>query len=447
MAKFLHIADIHLGFDRYNSPERTKDFFRAFQTALERHALETAVDFVLIAGDLFEHRNILPATLNQAQVCLQGLNQAGIPVLVIEGNHDNRPYGTRTSWLKYLSEWGLVTLLEPDDPKQGNGMLNPWCDQTRTGGYIDLACGVRVIGSNWYGSAAPRAIAQLAEAIAQLPPGPAHTVLMFHHGLEGQIARYAGALRYSDLLPLRQAGVDYLALGHIHKQYAVDDWVFNPGSLEANNVEESRYQRGAYLVELTDQPPQASLQQDYFQRPIWRLELIAKVGDDLEQLTQRAHDLVAQAVKAPPETAVGPRSVAPPSVAPIIELKITGQVSFDRLELDVRRLQADLKAASQALLVLVKYEVEDSGYQTPISDTQSRLEIEQLIFEDLLVAHRDYKQRAIPLAQGLRDLKDRQLEGEAEPALYELVEHLLEPSNPDPELDNHSTTGGADGSG
>ena len=129
MAKFLHIADIHLGFDRYNSPERTKDFFRAFQTTLEQYALEASVDFVLIAGDLFEHRNILPATLNQAQVCLQVLQEEGIPVLAIEGNHDNRPYGTRTSWLKYLSEWGLVQLLEPDDPKEGNGLLSSWNDE------------------------------------------------------------------------------------------------------------------------------------------------------------------------------------------------------------------------------------------------------------------------------------------------------------------------------
>ena len=44
----------------------------------------------------------------------------------------------------------------------------------------------------------------------------------------------AGALRYSDLLPLKAAGIDYLGLGHIHKQYDVEDWIFNPGSLEAH---------------------------------------------------------------------------------------------------------------------------------------------------------------------------------------------------------------------
>ena len=253
-------------------------------------------------------------------------------------------------------------------------MFTPWSDETCSGGYIDLACGVRVIGSNWYGSAAPRAIEQLAEAIEQLPPGPDHTVLMFHHGLEGQIARYAGALRYSDLLPLKAAGIDYLALGHIHKQYAVEDWIFNPGSLEANNIEESCYERGAYLVELNGTGVSAELQRGYFQRPIMRLELKAKGNESLDELTQMAHEVVEQAVNGKQTS----------ELAPIIELRITGQVGFDRLELDARRLQEDLKTASDALLVLLKYEVEDGGYQTPVSDVQSRLEIEQTIFEDIV---------------------------------------------------------------
>jgi hypothetical protein len=100
------------------------------------------------------------------------LKDADIPVLAIEGNHDNRPYGTRTSWLKYLSEWGLLKLLEPNDGANADNRLSPWDEATRSGGYIDLPCGVRVIGSNWYGATAPRAIELLAGAIQALPPGP-----------------------------------------------------------------------------------------------------------------------------------------------------------------------------------------------------------------------------------------------------------------------------------
>ncbi|MBW4484268.1 MAG: DNA repair exonuclease [Tildeniella torsiva UHER 1998/13D] len=414
MAKFLHIADIHLGFDRYDTPERTKDFFRALQTVLQRYAIEEGVDFVAIAGDLFEHRNIKPATLNQAQVCLQMLKEADIPVVAIEGNHDNRPYGTRTSWLKYLSEWDLLKLLEPNDGANAENRLTPWDDSTRSGGYIDLPCGVRVIGSSWYGATAPRAIELLAEAIQDLPTGPDHTVLLFHHGLEGQISRYAGALRYSELLPLKAAGVDYLALGHIHKNYTAEGWVFNPGSLEANNVDESRFQRGAYLVELSAQGVDAQLKSDYFQRPIERVEVVAKGQESLDELTELAT-----------ERAIAAATKHQNDIPPIVELKITGQVGFDRLELDTRRLQEAIKAASDALIVLVKYDVEDVAYQTPLNDGQNRVEIEQSIFEDMLTARRDYRSRAPELAQGLTDLKDRQLSGADEIALYGLVETLL----------------------
>lgn len=419
MAKFLHIADIHLGFDRYDTPERTKDFFRALQTVLERYAIEEGVDFVAIAGDLFEHRNIKPATLNQAQVCLQMLKDANIPVVAIEGNHDNRPYGTRTSWLKYLSEWELLKLLEPNDGANAENRLTPWDDSTRSGGYIDLPCGVRVIGSSWYGATAPRAIELLAEAIQDLPTGPDHTVLLFHHGLEGQISRYAGALRYSELLPLKEAGVDYLALGHIHKNYTAEGWVFNPGSLEANNVDESRFQRGAYLVKLSAEGVDAQLKSDYFQRPIERVEVVVKGQESLDELTELAT-----------ERAIAAAAKHQNDIPPIVELKITGQVGFDRLELDTRRLQEAIKASCDALVVLVKYDVEDVAYQTPLNDGQNRVEIEQSIFEDMLTAHRDYKSRAPELAQGLTDLKDRQLSGADEIALYGLVETLLSLDSP-----------------
>lgn len=422
MAKFLHIADIHLGFDRYDSRERTKDFFLAFQDVLQRYALQEAVDFVLIAGDLFEHRTIQPATLNQAQLCLRELKEAGIPVLAIEGNHDNRPYGTRTSWLKYLSEWQLLKLLEPGDVAAGEAFYTPWDEASRRGGYLDLDCGIRVLGSSWYGAAAPRSIEQIAAAIKALPPGPGRTVLMFHHGLEGQIARYSGALRYADLLPLQAAGVDYLALGHIHKQYSVENWVFNPGSLEANNVEESGHARGAYLVELTDQGFQAGLKTDYYQRPILRLKLTLR--------GQESQDAVREAAMATVEDAIATNRLNP-LANPMVELRIEGQAGFDRLELDTRQLQAELQRRCSAIVFLLKYEVETVAYGTPVTGLASRAEIEETVFTDLLAAHRDYKSRPTALAKGLMDLKERQLTGEAEPDLYQFIAALLEGTSPE----------------
>lgn len=417
MAKFLHIADIHLGFDRYDSPDRTKDFFRAFHDVLQRYALKEAVDFVLIAGDLFEHRNIQPATLNQAQLALRALKDADIPVLAIEGNHDNRPYGTRTSWLKYLSEWGLLKLLEPGDINSGEAFYSHWHEPSKRGGYIDLDCGIRILGANWYGAASSKAIEQIAAAVADLPQDSNANILLFHHGLEGQIARYSGALRYQDILPLRQAGVSYLALGHIHKNYEVEGWVFNPGSLEANNIEESNYPRGAYLIEIDRGNIKAELKTQYWQRPVVRLKFTASVESSQQALADGARAVVENAIST---------GQLEPDTRPIVELRIDGQIGFDRLEIDTRTLQANLKELSNALIFLLKYEVSETAYASPLFGLPNRHEIERTIFTDILAGHRNYKNRTARLAEGLLDLKNRQLAGSVEPELYQLVQALLE---------------------
>lgn len=131
MATFLHLSDVHLGYNRYNNGERTKDFFYAFEDCIDRYAVQEPVDFVLIVGDLFEHRSIQPSTLNQAQIVLEHLKKAQIPVLAIEGNHDNCPYGVKTSWLRYLAEQGWLILLEPEE--DSDTLLAHWDPDTGGG--------------------------------------------------------------------------------------------------------------------------------------------------------------------------------------------------------------------------------------------------------------------------------------------------------------------------
>ncbi|MBE9029701.1 DNA repair exonuclease [filamentous cyanobacterium LEGE 11480] len=417
MARFLHIADVHLGFDHYDSRTRTKDFYLALKDVLEKHAIAAKVDFVVVAGDLFEHRMIQPAILGQAKDCFEMVKDAGIPVIAIEGNHDNRPYGTRTNWLRYLADDGLMTLLEPSVGDEGV-VFDPW--DGMHGGYIDLDCGVRVYGSAWYGSSAPRAIESLAAAIERVPAHEGQTVMLFHHGLEGQIARYQGALRYDDLLPLKEVGVDYLGLGHIHKNYEVEGWIFNPGSLEANNIQEADFERGAYLVEISAEGIKAELKRDYYQRSIVRLRHNTNGQESLEDLEQAALGVIQKAIK---------KQKLKPEDEPIVELRIEGKVGFDRLDLDTRKLQQELKEASGALIFLFRYNVEATEYQAPLIEDANRSQIESEVFTDLLTAHNSYKKRAAQLAQGLIELKDMNLKGETEEDLYDHVVGLLDEKN------------------
>ncbi len=422
MPRFLHLADVHLGYEMYGSVERSRDFFYAFQDALERYAIHTQVDFVLIAGDLFEHRHVLPAVLNQAQACLGLLKDAGIPVLAIEGNHDHRPYGTKTSWLRYLAEWDWLILLEPnEDQPDDAACYQPWNPDTKRGGYIDLPCGVRVLGSRWYGSSAPQMIPLLAEGIRQLPPALPYTVMMFHHGLQGQIARYQGALDPKVLLPLKEAGVDYLALGHIHRSYEEskdNPWIFNPGAVEANSIAESQDQcpHGVYLVDLQDGKIQATLKREYRQRPILRLELAV-------EKTWTAEQVVA-------ETIAYLQTHHPQTVDAIVELRLKGQVGFNRLDVNVRELHDRLHQLSEALILLLRYDVTGTEYNTVTGWDQEepppRLTIETGVFTDLLAANETYRDRADYLATGLVDLKQRLLADRPETELYSLAEELLQ---------------------
>lgn len=418
MPTFLHLADVHLGFDKYNSKDRTQDFFRALDDALAQYAIAPKVDFVLIAGDLFEDRQVMPAILNQAQVCLASLKAAGIPVFAIEGNHDYRPYGTRTSWLRYLADWDHLIFLEPDE----DGQLLPWDPETKSGGYFDLDCDVRIIGSQWYGASAPTAIQKLSEQIADLIDPPKYTVMMFHHGLEGYVSRYAGALRYQDFVPLKEAGVDYLALGHIHKAYEEQGWIFNPGSIEANSISENQQQnpRGVYLVYLQEGGLEAKLKQDYQQRPIIRLSLKVTAQATLEEFYQRVRNEVRQATQTNTTQDA------------IVELKVTGRIGFDRLDVSVKELQTELADLSGALIFLFKYDVTSAAYDSYLDindELPPRIEIERSIFQDFLATNARYRDQAEQLTQGLIDLKEKALIDANEMELYDFVESLLDSDN------------------
>ncbi|MCS6813390.1 MAG: DNA repair exonuclease [Cyanobacteria bacterium] len=418
MPRFLHIADVHLGYEMYGSVERSRDFFYALYDALERYAVAERVDFVLIAGDLFEHRYVLPAVLNQAQLCLELLKAADIPVLAIEGNHDHRPHGTKTSWLRYLADWDWLILLEPqEDQAEQGACYSAWSPETKRGGYIDLACGVRVIGSRWYGASAPQSIPLLANSIRQLPTPPPYMVMMFHHGLQGQIARYQGALDPAVLLPLREAGVDYLALGHIHKNYTLDDWIFNPGAIEANSIAESQEEcpHGVYLVTMTEQGIQAELKRDYRQRSIVRLDFKVESNWTVEEVVERT---IAYVQSHQARTADA-----------IVEVKLHGQVSFNRLDVNVRDLRDQLHQRSGALVLLLRYDLVGTEYDTlsgwDHNAPPPRSAIETRVFTDLLAAHATYRDQADQLARALIDLKEQLLLGRSDLALYRLVEDAL----------------------
>ena len=116
-----------------------------------------------------------------------------------------------------------------------------------------------------------------------------------------------------------------------------------------------------------------------------------------------------------------------PQANPIVELRIEGQVGFERLELDTKELQKSLQSMSQALIFLLKYDVEDRDFDSPLAEDVSREQIERSAFLDLLAGHRDYKKRADNLAAALIELKSKRLAAQSDDELYQYLENLLVP--------------------
>ncbi len=198
----------------------------------------------------------------------------------------------------------------------------------------------------------------LAADIRALPSGPEHTVMLFHHGVEGQIARYSGALRYEDLLPLREAGVNYLALGHIHKYYELENWCLIRAQWKriVSLKGQDQAPRGVLSVELKPGNPQplATLHRDYLQRPVLRLRLrlVWLVHLQTSKL-QRSRRLKRQSRPDKPKRRLS-------------SCALVAQSLFRARILDTRSLQQQLHQQSEALIFNLRYDVSGQEFASPI---------------------------------------------------------------------------------
>ena len=85
--KFAHLADSHLGYRQYGLLQRELDFYSVFTNTIDK-IIEERVDFVVHSGDLFETSKPSTNALLVVQKAIRKLNDAGIPIYAIAGNHD-----------------------------------------------------------------------------------------------------------------------------------------------------------------------------------------------------------------------------------------------------------------------------------------------------------------------------------------------------------------------
>lgn len=229
--KILHCSDIHLGrkpvgsaFSEY-SIQRYEDYFRSFANLID-FSIDAETDLVMIAGDLFDRKELSPDVLERTEKLLGRLKGSEIKIVAIEGNHDRILSFEGNSWLEYLSREGLLILLRPSVRENGEISFPEW--NGTSGGKVTID-GTNFYGMGYQGFSFPEYFKALGSL---LEPGEKNVVLA-HTGI-GDPALLPGTVSKETLEPLRSK-CDYIAGGHTHRRYELRNAGMNffvPGSLE-----------------------------------------------------------------------------------------------------------------------------------------------------------------------------------------------------------------------
>ncbi len=224
--RIVHFSDNHLGKIQFGLPERERDIYEGMERAVNL-ALKLKPDLILHTGDLFDHHVPHPRAFVRAVTYVTKLLEAGIPVVMIEGNHDVGPDTLRGRTSSAVQN--LKNLLDQVGLGKDFHVLRP-------GRKLDF--GDIVIAGLPY---TPRAV-DVAGAIKSLDkvnsPGKLG-VLMIHQGVKELIATFYPEIELSALLSTR---FRLFAMGHYHRKVVRrkgERILAYPGSTEVIDVREA----------------------------------------------------------------------------------------------------------------------------------------------------------------------------------------------------------------
>lgn len=392
---FLHLGDIHLGYRQYKLLEREKDFYRSFQSACQIGASREKVDFVLICGDLFNSRTVSPQTYNEAVFVLKELKEANVPVIAIEGNHDFKEIGNfsslRGSWFEALAQNQLLHFLYPEYKDDLPLLKSLQLNQKFLGGmYIDIPIHskiIRIIGSKWSGFNAGKSLNSLAKAIPEIPNEADFTIFMFHGGHENYLPTSRGGVSQNDFQCL-EGLVNYIALGHIHEHYVIEDsnnkaLIFNPGSIEANSMAEVSIARGGLVIQVTDNKQiDYELLSEYKQRAFFQIKNID--ASKFSSYTELIEFILKNLINVRGNETTD---------KPIVQIEITGQITEQSTKISevIDILRISLEEAG-VLYSQIKWNNEDQKVRQDIKinkqdnhANKERLILESIIQNDLSI--------------------------------------------------------------
>ena len=237
--KIVHCSDLHLG-KRFSGnkdyiKKRYMDFFNAFATFVDK-VEKIKPDVCLIAGDIFDKKEINPDILSKTEYLFKRLrDNVKKDIIAIEGNHDNSRI-LEESWLEYLQEQNILKVFYYNKDFEEKNYLK-----------ID---DINFYPVGYPGFMIDEALTKLSE---KLNPQEKNIVVV-HTGISGSTDTLPGLVSTS-ILDLFKDKTIYIAGGHIHSftTYPKEKpYFFVSGSLEFSNVQNEKSDKKGFILFDTD---------------------------------------------------------------------------------------------------------------------------------------------------------------------------------------------------
>ena len=271
--KVFHLADVHLGVENYGrlDPDtglysRLSDFLLAIDRVVDA-ALEEKADLVVFAGDAYKTRDPSPTYQREFARRIRRLSQAGLPTVLIAGNHDVPNAAGRAHTLEIfgtLEVENVRVARSPDvfDIQTAHGPIQvgtlPWIVRSSL-----------LTRQEFKNKSLEEINHDLIERVETILNGANGLVSRLQEGVPHILAAHGtvhGATYGSErsvmlgqemVLPLyllKNPYWDYVALGHIHRHQAIESDRFPPvvysGSIERIDFGEEREDKGFVVAEV-----------------------------------------------------------------------------------------------------------------------------------------------------------------------------------------------------
>lgn len=270
--RILHFADAHIDMANYGRhdpetalPIRVMDFLHALDQIVDT-AVSEQVDLVLFAGDAYKDRNPQPTFQREWGQRMKRLSDAGIPTLLLVGNHDVSPATGRAHTMQEFNTLGVPHIFVGDRIRRFSSdelgvplqiVTVPWVSRSRLLTREETA-----------GKPLAEVLAMMEELVQErvthlIETAAPHIPLILTAHASVQGAKYGSErqvmLGHELVLSgglINHKNVDYVALGHIHKHQALHadgshPPIVYPGSIERIDFGEAREAKGFVIAEVS----------------------------------------------------------------------------------------------------------------------------------------------------------------------------------------------------